>query len=89
MRVVVFDEKTETEYSSTIDSITVNDFYSIDDDLLDSHFEKMESKYNVTIDFTGGEDFIIFTIYEAKDQTLFEKILEEWSDFIKLNVSIE
>ena len=46
----------------------------------------MEDKYNATMDFTGGDDFIKYTIYELVDESAFEKILDEWFNFILNNV---
>ena len=51
----------------------------------------MEEKYNATMDFTassgGGDDeFIKYTIYELCDESVFEKILDEWFNFICNNV---
>jgi hypothetical protein len=58
----------------------------LEDDTLDNFLEEMEEKYNATMDFTGGDDFIKYTIYELDDESVFEKILDEWFNFILNNV---
>lgn len=39
-------------------------------------------KYNATMDFDGGDDYIQYTIYEIVNETLFEMILDKLCDFI-------
>ena len=86
MKLKIENEQTGKIFSKTLVGISVNDFYCIEDDKLDNFLEEMEEKYNATMDFTGGDDFIKYTIYELCDESVFEKILDEWFNFILNNV---
>jgi hypothetical protein len=86
MNLKIENEQTGKIFSKTLVGISVNDFYCIEDDTLDNFLEEMEEKYNATMDFTGGDDFIKYTIYELDDESVFEKILDEWFNFILNNV---
>lgn len=86
MELKIENEKTEKIFSKTLDGLSVEDFYCIEDDILNEFLQEMETKYNATMDFTGGEDFIKYTIYEIEDDSVFEKILDEWFNFILNNV---
>jgi hypothetical protein len=78
MKLKIENEQTGKLFSKTLVGLSVNDFYCIADDIL----ENMENKYNATMNFTGGDDFIKYTIYEIDDESVFEKILDDWFNFI-------
>jgi hypothetical protein len=80
MKIIIQNEKTGTIYSKEI-NITPEQFYSINEEIFEDFFNKMESKY-ATMDFTGGKDFIKYTLYEIEDENLFLDILNEWFIFI-------
>lgn len=86
MKLNIENEQTGNIISKTLVGISVNDFYCMKDEILDNFLEKMEDKYNATMDFTGGDDFIKYTIYELNDESVFEKILDDWFNFILNNV---
>lgn len=86
MKLIIENEQTGKIFSKTLVGISVNGFYCIEDDILDDFLEKMQNKYNATMDFTGGDDFIKYTIHELDDENVFEKILDEWFNFIINNV---
>jgi hypothetical protein len=86
MKLKIENEQTGKIFSKTLVGLSVNDFYCIEDDILDDFLENMETKYNATMDFTGSDDFIKYTIYEIEDESVFEKILDEWFNFILNNV---
>lgn len=83
MKIIIENEQTGNLFSKVLDNVGVDGFYCIEDDILDDFLEKMEDKYNATMDFTGGNDFIKYTIYELEDESVFDNILDEWVDFIQ------
>ncbi len=86
MKIIIENERTNNVFSKILDNVSVNHFYCIEDDILNAFLGKMEDKYNATMDFTGGDDFIKYTIYELEDDILFNNILNEWSQFIMNNI---
>ena len=72
MKIIIENEQTGNLFSKVLDNVGVDGFYCIEDD-----------KYNATMDFTGGNDFIKYTIYELEDESVFDNILDEWVDFIQ------
>lgn len=74
----IVNEKTGKVYSKEID----DSFHTfIDDDKWDNFLNKMEEKYNATMDYTGALYFCRYTIYEIDDESLFPIILNEWYNF--------
>jgi hypothetical protein len=82
MELQIKNERTGKIFSKTIIGKSVDDFYAIEDEVLDNFLKEIENKYNATMDFTGGENFIRYTIYEIDDESVFEKILNDWFNFI-------
>lgn len=74
----IVNEKTGKVYSKEID----DSFHTfIDYDKWDNFLNKMEEKYNATMDYTGALYFCRYTIYEIDDESLFPIILNEWYNF--------
>lgn len=81
MNIKIKNEQTGNVFSKHIEC-SVSAFYCIEDDILDDFIDKLENKYNATMDFKGGDDYIQYNIYEIDDETLFEIILDKLRDFI-------
>jgi len=80
MLIILENEKTQRLYKKSLIGKTTKWFYTIEDE---DFFDEMEEKYNCTFDFTGGYDFIKYTIYEIEDESLFPIILDEIFNFLK------
>jgi hypothetical protein len=82
MLIILENEKTGHLFKKTLIGRTPQWFYDIDD-YGDIFFEELEQKYNCTLDFTGGNDFIKWSIYEIEDESKFPIILDDIFKFLK------
>ena len=84
MLIILENEKTGHLFKKTLIGKSPQWFYDLDeDDFFNDFFEKLEEKYKCTLDFTGGTDFIKWTIYEIDDESKFPIILDEIFGFLK------
>jgi len=84
------NDKTDKFYKKEI-RCTIQEFDNIDENVQDEFLEKMETKYNATMDYSANstENLVYFSIYELEDNDeIFEQILSEWENFIYENVHI-
>lgn len=82
MKLELINEKTGKTFSREIPGKSIDDYFKIEYDFVT---EELETKYNATMDFTGYDDCICYSIYEIDDESLFELILEELYKFIQNN----
>lgn len=82
MIIILENEKTGNLFKKILIGKNIQWFYDIDE-YSDIFFEEIEQKYNCTLDFTGGNDFIKWSIYEIEDESKFPIILDEIFNFLK------
>jgi len=82
MKIILIDEKHNKKYTKVLVGKYPIWFYNLPDES-EIFFEQLEEKYNCTLDFTGGQDYISWSIYEIDDETLFPIILDEIFNFLK------
>jgi hypothetical protein len=82
MDIILVDEKHNKKYQKILIGKYPMWFYNLPDET-DDFFDELEEKYNCSLDFTGGQNFIAWSIYEIDDESLFPIILDEIFNFLK------
>ena len=82
MQIRLKNEKTDKIFTKTLIGKDISWFYDMPEEY-DIFFDELEEKYNCALDFSGGQDFIGWSIYEIDDESLFSIILDEIFEFLK------